>query len=243
MCISASKSNPMLSVTVGLALALAGANALAAEGSAMDHAHMDHSMMDHSQMDHSKMDMTASATADPHAAHHHMMEQASESGVRRSQAAYVVPDLRMVREDGKLVNLRGEIDDGRPVFVNFIFTTCTTICPVSSQIYSMLQRKLAADSTKVHLVSVSIDPEQDTPPRLREYAARFHAGKSWSHYTGSVEASVQVQKAFAAYQGDKMNHTPLTLYRAAPGQPWVRLDGFADADQLLAEFRPAAAHP
>jgi protein SCO1 len=227
-----------------LVMSLAAALMFADDGDAMeqaDHQSMDHEHMDHAHMDHSKMDMTAN-TADSHAAHHQMMEHASQNEVRRLQAAYVVPDLRMVRDDGKTVNLRAEIDDGRPVFVNFIFTTCTTICPVSSQIYSMLQRKLAADAAKVHLVSVSIDPEQDTPPRLREYAMRFHAGKSWSHYTGSVEASVQVQKAFAAYQGDKMNHTPLTLYRAAPGQPWVRLDGFADADQLLAEYRPAAAH-
>jgi protein SCO1 len=223
-----------------LVMSLAAALAMAKSAEAMEHA--DHEHMDHAHMDHQHMEKSASTAADPHAAHHHMMEQASETGVRRSQAAYVVPDLRMVREDGKTVNLRGEIDDGRPVFVNFIFTTCTTICPVSSQIYSMLQRKLETDSSKVHLVSVSIDPEQDTPQRLREYAARFHAGKSWSHYTGSVEASVQVQKAFAAYQGDKMNHTPLTLYRAAPGQPWVRLDGFADADQLLSEYRRAAAH-
>jgi protein SCO1/2 len=198
---------------------------------------------DHQHMDHQQMDMSANAGADPHAAHHHMMEQASQADVRRSQTDYVVPALRMVRDDGKTVNLREEIDDGRPVYLNFIFTTCTTICPVSSQIFSMLQRKLQADSAKVHLVSVSIDPEQDTPPRLREYAARFHAGKSWTHYTGSVEASVGVQKAFAAYQGDKMNHTPLTLFRAAPGQPWVRLDGFADADQLLAEYRRGGAHP
>jgi len=54
-----------------------------------------------------------------------------------------------------------------------------------------------------------------------------------------------VQRAFGAYRGDKMSHTPLTLMRSAPGKPWVRFDGFARADDLLAERKtwdgPAAS--
>jgi len=219
-----------------LVMSLAAALVLAADGEAMEHA-------DHQHMDHQHMDMSANAGADPHAAHHHMMEQASQSDVRRSQAAYVVPDLRMVRDDGKTVNLREDIDDGRPVFVNLIFTTCTTICPVSSQIFSMLQRKLEADSAKVHLVSVSIDPEQDTPAVLAEYAKRYEAGTEWHHYTGTAEASIEVQRAFDVYRGDKMNHVPVTLLRAAPGKPWVRIDGFASADELLRAYQKLVPSP
>jgi protein SCO1/2 len=179
--------------------------------------------------------------ADPHAHHHMMMAAAADSGVQRSEATYEIPDLKLVRESGKGVTLRAEIDDGRPVYVNFIFTTCTTICPLSSQVFSQLQQKLGDDRSKVHLVSISIDPEMDTPERLRAYAARFHAGKGWSHYTGSYEASIAAQRAFNAYRGDKMNHAPLTLYRAAPGKPWVRLDGFATPDQLLALYTSTAS--
>jgi protein SCO1/2 len=56
-----------------------------------------------------------------------------------------------------------------------------------------------------------------------------------------VEASVEVQRAFAAYRGDKMNHTPVTFLRAAPGQRWVRVDGFATADELAGELRALVA--
>ena len=56
-----------------------------------------------------------------------------------------------------------------------------------------------------------------------------------------MEASVAVQKAFAVYTPDKMNHAPLTLMRAAPGKPWVRLDGLATPDQLLQEYRRITA--
>ena len=69
-----------------------------------------------------------------------------------------------------------------------------------------------------------------------ELSKKFGAGPEWQHYTGTVAASATVQRAFAAYRGDKMNHTPVTLVRSGPGAKWVRFDGFASADQLLAEL-------
>jgi protein SCO1/2 len=87
------------------------------------------------------------------------------------------------------------------------------------------------------MVSISIVPEEDTPKRLAAYARRFDAGEQWGFYTGSVKASVTMQKAFQAYFGDKMHHRPVTFMRAAPGQPWVRLDGFATPADLVAEYR------
>lgn len=61
--------------------------------------------------------------------------------------------------------------------------------------------------------------------------------RSGGFYNGTVEACVAVQKGFVACRGDKMNHTPPTPLRAAPGRPWVRIDGFATPDDLLREGR------
>ena len=179
--------------------------------------------------------------ADPHAAHRAMMQQQS-SQVRRSELEYSLPELKLVREDGKTVALKDALGDDRPVLVNFIYTTCTTICPLSSQVFAQFQAKLGADAAKVQLVSFSIDPEEDTPARLVDYARKFHAGTSWHHYTGTLAASVAVQRAFDAYRGDKMNHGPLTLMRAAHSTKWVRLDGFASADDLMMEYHGLLGH-
>lgn len=170
---------------------------------------------------------------DPHA-HHHMMQMPETT---RRTAEYTVPQVRLVRDDGKTVSLPEELNDGRPVVLNFIYTTCTTICPVVSQTLSQLQRKLGADRDRVHLVSISIDPEEDTPARLAAYARKYDAGPEWQHYTGTLAASVATQQAFDAYRGNKMNHVPVTFLRAAPEKPWVRIDGFATADDLLGEIR------
>jgi protein SCO1 len=177
--------------------------------------------------------------ADPHA-HHHMMMQAPPTAAR-STASYVAPDTMLVRSDGARVSFAHEIDDGRPVLLDFIYTTCTTICPVLSQTFAEVQKRLGPNAAKLKMVSVSIDPEEDTPSRLVEYAKRYHAGDQWSFYTGTVAASIQVQRAFDVYRGDKMNHSPVTLYRPAPGQPWVRLDGFATPDAVLGEVHTQVA--
>ncbi|MBK4735827.1 SCO family protein [Noviherbaspirillum pedocola] len=173
--------------------------------------------------------------------HEHHHSAPDQSRPRRSLARYTLPDVALVRDDGRQVTLPGELDDGKPVFLAFIYTTCTTICPVTSQALASLQEALGADSIRVHMASVSIDPEQDTPARLRAYAQRYGAGEQWRHYTGTAQASVAVQRAFDAYGGDKMSHNPAFFIRPAPGAAWIRLDGFASAQDLLREYH-AFAH-
>jgi protein SCO1/2 len=163
--------------------------------------------------------------------------------VRTSTVQYTVPAIQLVRDDGKVVSLPQEMDDGRPVVLNFIFTTCSSVCPLMSQVFAQLQQKLGTERDKVHLMSISIDPEEDTPARLREYARKFHAGPEWQHYTGTIEASKAAQQAFGVYRGDKMSHTVVTLLRAAPGQPWRRIDGFLTPDALLAEYQRLVGTP
>lgn len=146
---------------------------------------------------------------------------------------YQLPDVSVIRQDGKKLSLRKELDDGRPVMLNFIFTSCSAICPMLSHVFSKLQDKLP----DVHQVSISIDPENDTPEKLIEYGKKFNAtAKHWDFYTGTLKTSIEIQKAFKADGGDKMNHSSLIFIRTAPGKPWVRLDGFASPDAVVSEY-------
>lgn len=162
--------------------------------------------------------------------------------VKRSIVQAKITAVTLVREDGVKIDLAKELQDPRPTYLNFIFTSCTTVCPVMSQIFSALQDKLAKERDKVRMMSVSIDPEHDTPARLTLYAQAFDAVPSqWHFYTGTHEASLAVQRAFGILGLDKMNHPVATFFRAAPGQPWVRIDGFASADVLEREYRTVVA--
>ena len=180
--------------------------------------------------------------ADEHAHHHHHPpEAAPAASVSRSEVAYTLPALALRSQTGATVTLPGALDDGRPVLLNFIYTTCTAICPPMTRIFAEVQEGLGADRGRVRIVSVSIDPEHDTPARLKAYARQFGADDNWLFLTGSEAASSAVQKAFNAYRPDKMGHTPVSFIRPAPGRPWVRLDGIAQSSRILAELRPMLA--
>ena len=213
---------------------LAAALAIGMTGAAADSACADDEMA----MDHMNMDMSSPVGTDMHAHHHHMTQKVS-----RMTADYSVPQIKLVRDDNQTVSLPDEMNDGRPVILNFIYTACTAVCPVTSRTFEQLQDKLGNDRDKVHMISITIDPEQDTPARLAAYAHKYDAKPQWRFYTGSSDASLAAQRAFDVYHGDKMNHTPVTLLRAAPGKSWLRIDGFASADELLSAYRQLVTGP
>src|SRR6266513_913716 len=172
-----------------------------------------------------------------------LLTAATAATVSRSSVSYEPPAVTLVRADGKSVSLPRELDDGRPVLLNFIFTTCSSICPLTSRTLEEFQRKLGREASQVHLMSISIDPEQDTPARLSVYARKFHAGPEWQYYTGSVAASIAAQRAFDVYRGEKMSHTPVTLLRSTPGKPWLRIEGFVTPDELVDDYQKLLASP
>lgn len=178
-------------------------------------------------------DMPQAVEMGEHAHHHHAAVQA----LSRTTATYAIPDVMLTDQTGQVVSLRSLLDSPEPVLLNFIFTSCTAICPVMSGTFAQVQRDLGPDAAKVRMVSISIDPEHDTPAELIRYAKRFDAGPQWSFLTGRPNDIVAVQRAFDAFRGDKMNHTPLTLLRPSPQAQWVRYDGFAGGADLAKEAR------
>jgi protein SCO1/2 len=173
------------------------------------------------------------AEDDPHAQHRQMLDS---KGYTRTVHPYDPPDLPLVTADGRRTSLHQVLAGDRPVLLNFIFTTCTTICPALSATFAQVQSQLGSEAAQVYMVSISIDPEYDTPEQLRAYAQRFSAGPQWSFLTGDLKDVVAVQRAFDAYRGSKMNHPPLTFLRAAAGGPWVRLDGIASGADVVREL-------
>ncbi len=174
--------------------------------------------------------------------HHHMMMDSAADTYQRSVAQYEIPDVTVVDTNGKESSLRDDLSGSEPVMLNFIFTSCTAICPVMSATFRNVQDELGEERDKVHMVSISIDPENDTPETLKAYAEKFHAGPHWQMLTGSIESSVAAQRAFGVFRGDKMSHTPVTFMRAGGTKSqWVRLDGLVSAHDIIKEYRRLAS--
>ncbi|GAM10067.1 hypothetical protein OR1_02354 [Geobacter sp. OR-1] len=152
---------------------------------------------------------------------------------------YSLPDVTLLDQNGRKVRLRSLVESDKPVVLDFIFGTCTTICPVLSSCYINLQQKLGADSQKVHLVSISIDPENDTPKVMKEYLKRYGARPGWDFLTGSRRDIDAVMRGFNAYIPNKMSHYALTLIHPPKADKWIRVYGIMSTSEFLAEIQKA----
>lgn len=160
-------------------------------------------------------------------------------GVQRVAARYQAPAVELLDQRGKPVDLRQLLSTSRPVALNFIFTSCRTICPVLSASLASLHRTAGSE---VDFISVSIDPEYDTPRVLEAYARRFDVGSRWTLLTGTSDAIAAVRRAFDAGSAAKDAHRPLTFLRPAGSQEWIRLDGFPSTSELATGLGLGQAH-
>jgi protein SCO1/2 len=178
---------------------------------------------------------TNSATAeDPHA-HHRMMMQSNES-YSKSYSLYDLPPKILIDKYGNEINLHDFLHDERPIIISFIFTTCTTICPILTATLSSAQDDLMASTIKPVLISISIDPEVDTPDKLTAYAKKFKASENWVFLTGKLNDVIEIQRSLNTYRGSKLNHEPVTFIKM-PGKKWLVLNGFTSASDLINEYR------
>jgi len=156
---------------------------------------------------------------------------------KRTVQRYAIPNVTLLNQDGKKVSIRNLVDSGKPVIIDFIYTTCNTICPVLSASFTNLRRELGKDADKVQLISISIDPEHDRPEQMKKYLSRFNAGKGWDFLTGSREDIRRVLKALDAVVDDKMAHEPIYLLHGPNSDEWVRIKGLLGKSDLLTELR------
>lgn len=155
----------------------------------------------------------------------------------RTVEYYKIPNVTLLNQDGKKIKLRSLLDSGKPVMIDFIYTTCTTVCPILSAGFSNLRDRLGKDAGAVQLVSISIDPEHDRPEQMKQYLSRYNAGEGWDFLTGSKEDIALVLKALDASIVDKMSHFPLYILRGPNSDEWVRIKGLIGQADLMNELR------
>ena len=152
---------------------------------------------------------------------------------KRTIEQYTVPDVILINQEGKEVHIKSFLDSEKPVVLDFIYGTCTTICPILSVGYAHFQKELGAKAGSVQLVSISIDPDNDTPEVLRAHLQRYGAQPGWDILTGKRDNIVEVLTEFDAYVTNKMNHFPLTILHAPGSDTWIRLDGLLSASDIM----------
>jgi protein SCO1/2 len=151
-----------------------------------------------------------------------------------SPAAHYFGEIPLVNQDGQTMRLYSDVLKGRVVVINAMFTQCTGACPLMSDNVAKIQDWLGDRLGKdIILVSISVDPTNDTPAKLKEYAARFKARPGWYFLTGSKEnvdaALAKLGQAVEAREA----HTNLFLVGNDKTGLWKKAFGLAPAKDLI----------
>ena len=187
---------------------------------------------------HLALGMTLCFAARAHdAAHHHPPDAAPPAS-----AKVALSEAPLLDQGGRRVRLAQDVIGERIAVVNFIYTSCTTVCPVSSATFAQLQKRLgAALGREVVLVSITVDPLRDTPQRLREYGARYRAAEGWTWLTGAKPDVDGALKGFGAYTPNFEDHPAMVMVGDARAGKWTRFFGFPSVDDLVARIEAIQA--
>ena len=153
-----------------------------------------------------------------------------------------IPDVELLDQNGRAVRFYQDLVKGKVVAVNFIFTTCTTICPPLGATFARVQKELGERAGRdVHLISVSVDPATDTPERLKAWGEKFHAAAGWTLVTGRKPQVDELLRALGAATGSPSDHTPTVLVGNDAAGQWTRAYGLARPAVLIGLINDAAA--
>jgi protein SCO1/2 len=146
----------------------------------------------------------------------------------------VLMDLEVMDQNGTHMQFKSEVIGDKLVVINFVYTTCTTACPIQTAIFSQLQEKLGDRLGKeVFLVSVSVDPATDIVPRLKAYADKHQTRPGWTWITGKKSEIDQVLLGLRAYSPDLDEHPSMILIGDGRVGGWTRYYGFPKIDTLM----------
>ena len=157
--------------------------------------------------------------------------QTAPGATQTRDLTLAIPDVRVLDQNGHALDFYRDLVKGKTVAINFIFTSCEAVCPMTTAVMRDAQARTAVKTT-VQFISISVDPEIDRPAVLARYAARFHAAPGWTFVTGDRAQIEKLLKAFGVTAADKNDHTPLVFVGNDRVSEWTRISGFAPADQL-----------
>lgn len=191
----------------------------------------------------------APAAADPHAGHHAPAASEPRTGnpapplaVPSPPISLKLPNALLTDQDGRSRRLLSEVMEDKVIVANFVYTNCSTICPVSSTLFSQTQDQLGELLDKrVRLISLSVDPARDTPARLKTYAETHGAKPGWFWLTGSAPEVTATLKAFGTYTSNFQDHPVVIMIGDNRSGQWIRYFGFQDPKRLANKVREVLA--
>lgn len=163
-----------------------------------------------------------------------MAVRGEESAAAPSPARNYFGDIRLIDQEGREVRLYSDLIEGKVVVIDVMFTACIGACPIMSSTFAKIQDRLGERLGKdVHLISISVDPVNDTPARLKEFAARFKARPGWFFLTGPKENVDAALRKLGQYVETPEAHQSLFLIGNDRTGLWKKAFGLAKPEDIF----------
>ena len=150
-----------------------------------------------------------------------------------------LPNLPVVDQNGKTYKFYDDLIKDKRVIINFIFASCSDICPIMTGRMLLLQKKLGdMVGRDVFIYSISIDPEHDDPKTLKKYADTFQVGPGWLFLTGKPSDIDQIRYKLGERSGASLasHRNEMLLGNAARGD-WFKISSFEDTEVIAGNVR------
>ena len=149
-----------------------------------------------------------------------------------------LPNVEVQDQDGKTFRFFDDLIKDKLVVINFIYTTCTDICPLTTARLAQVQERLGeVVGRDIFMYSITIDPEHDTPAALKQHADAFRVGPGWKFLTGKPEDIAAIRYKLGERSRIAAEHRhEMLLGNAATGN-WSRDSAFGDLERVAFNIR------
>lgn len=144
-------------------------------------------------------------------------------------------DTLLIDQNGRKVRFYTDLLQGKVVIINSFFATCQGSCLPLNRNLEKVQQALGDHLGKdVYILSLSVDPTVDTPPKLKEYAKRLNARPGWYFLTGEKRNVDLVLTKLGQFVADKQDHLNIFIIGNERTGLWKKAFGLAPSNQLVA---------
>lgn len=171
----------------------------------------------------------------------HHVHAASEASGLEQRSLVVLSDQPMLDQNGNIRRLKTDVAGQKVIVVDFVFTSCQTICPVTTALLAESHRRLGdVPEDDLAFISMSIDANVDTPDRLAAFAARHRA--DWTFLTGEKRIMDEALVWLNAYATNPEDHAAMILVGDGATGTFSRIYGLPDPDFVEARVRELLAN-
>jgi protein SCO1/2 len=176
--------------------------------------------------------LLAAASAPAHEGHRAAAVASDTNAASKTRVR--LADVELTDQSRRRGLLARDIVGGRIVIANFVYTTCSSVCPLISVVFNQVQQQLPAELARdTVLLSISVDPLNDTPEQLQAAAQQYGSGDGWRWLTGRVNDIESVLKGFGAYSVRAQDHLPMVVIGDPSTNTWYRFTDMPASRSLV----------